>query len=482
MSRRRRRLPLTVVAGRIAAVLIAVLAIYTALTALNFAVNQDYLPENTVAADIDIGGLTLDEAITSTAQTLANTVTVRYQGAVVVLEPAAIGARLDEAALRAPLEAELAERATLAAFRDRLLRRPRPPIRLQAIMRVDQARLRAFLLALKQKHDLPAAPPKLDPATLQRNAGAAGVALNLEDAQQQTISALSTGLTRTVELLPDSVPVDAPSLRMIEQIVRDKVAAFSNAPRVAGVYIKDLRTGDELSINGDVAFSAQGWLRWGIALESARTSDGAAVDNDVNDVNAALTRIGNGDAQAGAEQVTAMLREAGLVNTFVAQAYGLAIRPPSIVTPANARGDVTANPDPSAQSTPAEIGLLLEMLEQCRLNSGALVLLHPGLLTPQKCGALLNAFGQVRIAGMIDAASPGATVIQRQSWDARTHGAAALVRSPGGDYVIVIALHGAEPLDWRETSVIIGEVARVAFALFNSPPPPAAPISAPPPP
>ena len=469
-----------VVAGRIAAVLIAALAIYTALTAVNFAVNQEYLPEHTIVADADVGGLTLDEAITSTVQTLANTVTVRYQGAVVVLEPATIGARLDEAALQTPLQAELAERATLAAFRDRVLRRPRPPIRLEADMRVDETRLRAFLEAIKQKYDLPATPPQLDPVTLQRSSGTAGIALNLSDAQRQTIAALSSGLTRTIELLPDSVPADAPALRMIEKIVRDRVAAFSNAPRVAGVYIKDLRTGDELSINGDVAFSAPGWLRWAIALEAARTSDDGAVNLD--DSNGALARIGNGDAQAGAEQVSATLREAGLVNTFVAQPYGRASRPPGVVTPANARGDITADPDPTAQSTPAEIGLLLEMLEQCRLNSGTLVLFYPGLLTPQKCDAVLNAFSRPSIAGLIDAASPGATVIQRQSWDAKTHGVAALVCSPGRDYVIVIALHGAAPLDWSETSLIIGEVARAAFALFNSPPPAAAPIAAPPPP
>ncbi len=480
MSRRRRRLPLTVVAGRIAAVLIAALAIYTVLTALNFAVNQDYLPENTIVADIDVGGLTLDEAITSTAQTLASTVTVRYQGAVVVLEPAAIGARLDEAALQPPLEAELAERATLAAFSDRVLRRPRPPIRLDAAMRVDETRLRAFLESIKQKYDLPAAPPQLDPVTLQRSAGTAGIALNIDDAQRQTIAAVSSGVTRTVELLPDSVPADAPSLRMIEQSVRDRVAAFSNQPRVAGVYIKELRTGDELSINGDVAFSAPGWLRWAIALEAARTLDDGPVN--LEDSNSALARIGNGDAQAGAEQVSAMLRETGLVNTFVAQAFGRASRPPGIVTPANARGDINANPDPTAQSTPAEVGLLLEMIEQCRLSSGTLVLLYPGLLTPQKCDALLNTFRQAPIAGLIDAASPGATVTQRQSWDAKTHGAAALVRSPGRDYVIVIALHGEEPLDWNETSLVIVEVARVAFALFNSPPPAAVPIAAPPPP
>lgn len=478
MSRRRRRLPLTVVAGRIAAVLIAALAIYTALTALNFAVNQDYLPENTVVADIDVGGLTLDEAITSTAQTLASTVTVRYQGAAVVLEPATIGARLDEAALQTPLQAELAERATLAAFLDRVLRRPRPPIRLDVAVRVDEARLRAFLESIKQKYDLPAVQPQLDPVTLQRSAGTAGIALNLDDAQRQTIAALSTGLTRTVELLPDIVPADAPSLRMIEQIVRDRVAAFSSLPRVAGVYVKDLRTGDELSINGDVAFSAPGWLRWAIALEAARTSDDGTIN--LEDVNGTLARIGNGDAQAGAEQVSAMLRETGLVNTFVAQAYGRASRPPGVVTPANARGDINANPDSTAQSTPVETGLLLEMIEQCRLNAGALVLLYPGLLTPQKCDALFNAFRQAPIAGLIDTASPGATVIQRQSWDATTHGVAALVRSPGRDYVIVVALHSAEPLDWSETSLVMGEVARAAFALFNSPPPAAVPITAPP--
>ena len=138
-----------------------------------------------------------------------------------------------------------------------------------------------------------------------------------------------------------------------------------------------------------------------------------------------------------------------------------------IVTPANARGDVNTNPDPVAQSTAAEIGLLLEMLDSCQRNTGALVLVYPWLFTPAKCGALMGGFGAYPAQGLIEAASPGAIVIQRQNWTEHLHASAALVRAQGRSYVIVIALFAPAELDLQRTSPVITDIARAAFAALT---------------
>ena len=293
------------------------------------------------------------------------------------------------------------------------------------------------------------------------------------------IQALQTAAplaSRAVELPFDSVSVPPSAPGMIETVARARLDAFvadTGTGGIGALYLKDLATGEELAINADIALSAQAWLRWAVALEIARVADSVdgpatrALLQNGPEFNLALGQIGNGDSQSGADQVSMLLRELGLTSSFLAQPPGAAQRPPVIVTPANARGDISTNPDPVAQSTAAETGLLLEIIDSCQRNTGALILNYPGLFTPAKCGALLDAFGANPGQGLIDAASPEAVVIQRQNWTENLHASAALVRAQGRSYVIVIALSAPGALDWQRTSPVITDIARAAHAALT---------------
>lgn len=490
MSRRRKPLPLRVLIGRAAAIAAIALGIYTLVTAIRFVTNSALLPMRTTVASIEVGELSVDDAISRTLRTLSTTATLTYLGNTVVIQPATVGFQINEQALRAQLQQIVDDHATLTEFRNRLLREPVPARPVTVTYIYDEALLLTTLTDVSQRFDTPPNPATIDPATLQTTPGTAGTALNIDGARAAVLNALIDGVKRSAELPLNAVSPDSAGLAALDAIVRDKLNTFGVSPvNVAGVYVKDLRSGAEYTVNADVAFSAPGWLRLAIALETARVSD--ALDTSAlapmlagtEDPNAALTRIGNGDPQAGANQVNDALRELGLVNTFVAQPYGRAVRPPVIVTPANARGDVNAAPDPNAQSTPAEIGVLLEMLEQCRANTGALVLVYQNLLTPAKCEQLLNAFAATQPQGLIAAGSPNASVIQRQSWTTNTHGAAGIVRAAGQSYVIVVALYSPAGLDWAQSSVIISEIARASYAVLTGIAPPAtAPLTQVPPP
>ena len=236
--------------------------------------------------------------------------------------------------------------------------------------------------------------------------------------------------------------------------MKARIVQFTNGGNIAGVFIKDLNTGEEFSLNGDVAFTAPGWLKLAIVVEAYRTmSDTASpqltgqlapvmTDGSTMNANEALRSIGQGDAQAGVNQLNATLKRMGLVSTFLAQPFDQPSRPAQFITPGNSRTDVNAAPDANAQSTPADIGALFEMLEQCRTNTGGLPFAFPKEFTPAKCEQLLNIAGQNTANVLIAAGNPGAIVIHRQSWDANNHGDAALVRTPGGTYVMAIMLHG----------------------------------------
>jgi hypothetical protein len=123
------------------------------------------------------------------------------------------------------------------------------------------------------------------------------------------------------------------------------------------------------------------------------------------------------------------------------------------------------------------------MLEQCRNKTGGLPLAFPNEFTPAKCEQLINIAGQNTANVLIAAGNPGATVIHRQSWDANNHGDAALVRTPGGTYVLAIMLHSNATLNWADTSLVISDIARASYGFFNKgqvPPPVAAMNAAPP--
>jgi len=120
------------------------------------------------------------------------------------------------------------------------------------------------------------------------------------------------------------------------------------------------------------------------------------------------------------------------------------------------------------------------MIELCRNDQGALTLALGESITPEKCGDVLSALGENRATPLIQVGE-GATALQRQSWDAANHGAAGLVRSPGGSYVIAVMLHGNDALSWADTAPIIGDISRLTYGFFNGVlPPNVAPLAAPP--
>lgn len=453
----------------------ALLAIFALVTIVRFFAYRTYLPSGTTIADIPVADLTVDEALQQTEALLASPITVTYGGKSAQFQPAGAGFALDTERLRPQLEAVIEANSTLETLANHLLLKPRLAYALNAEVTVDTTALDTFFGGLAAGVDQPMAPARIASDTLALTPGAAGTAINLEDSRDALRRVLAKSAGRELVLEPDVIPARGLSVRDIDALVAARVANFAAVPgNVAGVYVKDLGTGDEFALNGDVAFSAPGWLRWGIAVELVRTLgvvDATTLAPFVSGnetPNAALTRIGAGDAEAGTMRVNETLRTLGLVNTFVAQPYSWNHRPPTIVTPANARGDVDAHPDANAQSTPVEVGLLLEMLDQCRRQSGQILVAYEQQFSPKNCDALLGAFGQSQTGAVIKTPSAGDTIIQGATVNDNTHGVAGLVRSGGRSYVVVVALYSPTEMEWDATALVMGEITRAAHAVFTA--------------
>ena len=479
-----------------AGVLVGFIAIaVVAAILISFFASRDKLPRDTYVGDTNVGGLTVTEAVSRTRLALQAPIILRYQGKTVAMQPASIEYGLNEAAGRLLLENIIRQQQGLDKLPDHL-REQSKPNRIPAPYQYSESKLQEYLLGIAGQFDRPPMPPQVDTPTLTLRPGTDGLSLNIQEARDLLLTSLAAGDQRTVDLPMDVIPAGGSGIQALGALIEARLAQFNQNGNIAGVFVKNLKSGEEYDLNGDVAFTAPGWLRLPLALDAHRSAQGefpeatgnmlasALIDGDAGAANDILGILGSGDASAGAMHINELLKKVGLVNTFLAQPYNQPTLPPVVVTPANARADISATPEQNAQSTPVDTGLLLEMLNQCASDTGPLRLAFGDALPAGKCQQVMDLLAQRNLDALIASGSPGSTVIGRQSWDDNNHGEAALIRSPGADYILAIMLHGAAKLDWSATSVLIGDLARAVHAYFNDGqlPPSVAPIAAPPPP
>jgi hypothetical protein len=460
------------------AALIGVLICVVAFFLINFVLflrSRDTLPSQTYFGELDVSGETADQAITRTLTTWQQPVILLYQGQVIPLQPETIDFKLNSTVARFTLNKIVSDQQGLDKF-PKYLTQQIATTRIAAPYNYDETKLRAFLADIAKRFDKQPIQPQADVTNLKVAPPQGGMLLNLDEAGAMVINALASSINRTVDLPVDVLPTDRATIPALAELLQARLEPFNKTANgnLAAVYIKDLRSGEELSISGDTAFSAVGWLRVAVALEAYRSKqanpqmlDALILNGDDGAGNNQLTLIGGGDPQNGVGQVNGALRKMGLVSSFIAQPFGGTGRAPTIVTPANSRANAPSLLSDNAQTTPIEMGLMLESLDQCRKNGGSLPLVFGNAINAENCNALLATLGKNNINAQIELGSGSATVIHRQSWDDNNHGDAAIVRSPSGDYILVVMLRGGK-LNWTETSSLIADVARATYGYFNN--------------
>lgn len=254
-------------------------------------------------------------------------------------------------------------------------------------------------------------------------------------------------------------------------------------------FLMDLRTGEAVTFGDDIAFSGMSvnkiailaayFARFNSPLreEQAYTVAEAMICSENISTNEMLAAIGDGNPYTGAERVSAFLEQLGLRRTFI---YTPFANDP-FITPQAPRTRTTdvdqtrAEPDPFNQMTITEMGSLLNSMYQCAYNeTGPLLSNFSDQFTPAECRQMLNTMSYNRIGSFIEMGTPlDVRVAHKHGWISDTHGDAALVFSPGGDYILVMALRGPDTLLFGESSVVIEEASRLVYNYFN----PTAPLA-----
>lgn len=468
-------------------IILVATTIFLLVKLFQYATSSGAFPTGLAVAGIDVGGL-------STAQA-SEVLTNRYVEAPVVIfygeqsieiSPADAEFQLDLDGMFSQADAEAARQDFWAGFWGFLWGRPVEvnPIPIQATH--DRTALIQLLTEIKTLTDEPSQPPQPVPGTLSFQYGQAGIETDIEASLNDVEAALYRTTNRTAQLVLVPREPERPEINLLIRLLVNRIQDFEQATGgVGSLFIMDLQTGEEITINADVAMSGIDLLKVPIVLETFRQldraptltqnaliSDTLVINVENEGANSLLTTIaGQDDAQLGAELVTEMLQRLGLQNSYLAAPYDLDPRPGTVVpqTPANSVEELRTRPNPYLQTTAEDMGGLLSMIYYCANGQGgALQAVFANDLTQTECQTILAYMMQNKIGSLIEEGlPPGIVVAHRHGWVSDTHADAGIVYTPGGDYVIVEMLYKPDWLEWELSSPLMADISRAAYNFFN---------------
>lgn len=466
--------------------LITVLILGTAWLYTTWRSSQAVLPPGLTINGMSVGGMTRDQALAAVEQAYTVPVSVTYAGEPIpALLPEIIELRVDMEATAENLDEATATQASADAFLQHLERRFRREeaerIEVNAVVLYSRERVDAFLERTAQKYDHGPLQPVALPDSGTFRPAAQGTQLNIDASVPLLIDAILTAepADRHVELVVETEPAPEAAMGILSDAIAATLRDFGGVP---GIFVKDLSTGRELCMNCDVAFAGLSTLKIGIAIEVYRNQElplstelatlmkNMLTESDNASANQLLASVGATSPYSGAAQLNDLLWSVGLRSSYLAAPYDLQenVPVPQIVTPANARTDISTNPDPYIQTTPMEAGILLESIYQCSRGGGPLRALYSQALTPAECEETLAWMERNEIHSLLAGGMPsGSRVAHKHGWRGDTHADVAIVYGPQTDFVLAVFLYQPEWLVWEESVPTFSRIGELAYRFFN---------------
>ena len=484
--------------GSLVLVLLAV--VVTTLNLVRFSRLWINFPSNLSIAGVPVGQLNRQSAAERLLTVYTQPVELYYNEAVINLDPNTIGFTLDTDSMLSAAEQERTRISFWQAYWNYLWDRPVQAVDIPLRATYSEDRLRAFLVdEIATRYDqLPtSALPIVGTTNFQ--AGSSGSVLDIDRAIPLIEASMFTLDQRSVSLPIKKSSPTHPTFQNLEVLLRQTVS-LSGFDGLIGVYVGDMQTGQAISFvldknnpvttPPDVAFTASSTIKIPIMISVFRRigeNPDAETTKNLEDmiaksINTAADWLMQNkiDRDKGPLVVTDDMHTLGLDDTFLG-GYFYAGAPLLEVfkTPANQRKDVSTDPDPYSQTTPGELGQLLTDLYQCaNMNGGALLAAFPGELTQAECRAMINYLIQDRIALLIQAGVPdGTNVAHKHGWVTDQYGIihdmsdAAIVFTPGGDYVFTIYMYHPVQIVFDPANQLVKGLSQAIYNFFNIPTP-----------
>jgi beta-lactamase class A len=464
-------------------VLCIVLLLYLLYELNGYVNSRSLIPEGTTVAGLDVGGMTEEEARAAVEAAFSSPVVLDYAGESIKLHPRRVEYRLNADALWTEVARRRTDTSPLKGFGLYLLDQGPPPIEVQVEGRFTETKLTQFLEDVAKEQDRGMRSPQADLETLTFQRGQPARWLNIEASQPLAAAALNSAGARTVELVvEEGTAPPLADISLLEDLIQRRVADF---PGIVGIFCKNLDTGEELVIHGDVAYAGMSILKVPIMIETYRWLEGEPDEETAKllhetmitsgnfTANLLLRQVGarqagNDSAYAGIEVLNASLKRLGLVNTFMATPYDVAEPPPRIVTPANSRTDLTTEPDPYMQTTPLDAGRILEMLYDLSRGGGTLPAAYPGQLTAEEGQAMIDLMLQNHEAILLEGGlPPEAHLAHKHGYVADTHADAAIVLAPDVNMILVVFIYYEQGWLGAQSLPMFADIARASYNYYH---------------
>jgi beta-lactamase class A len=494
---RRINLPILEVAGLLM-ILAAAMLFVTQLS--QFSAERQTMPLGLTMGGVPVSGLPRTDAQARIEQIYGAPVKVMYRDQEIHLSPDQVGFRVNSEAMLSRANELRTEGTFWAGFWDYIWQRPEQAYSVDLVAEYSEDQLRAWLADVAARYDSPptAASPSL--STLSFEAGQPGYTLNQEESFNRIDTALYKPTDRTVDLVIEQDPAPRPDMETLEALLVDYLV-IRKFDGVASINVIDLQTGEELELDldlreggltyldCDVAYASTSTMKLPIMVEFFRYLDWTPTPgSDAYKIltetlwqsgnisaNFIMQEIGFGDPFDGTKIITDSVQYLGLENSFIVAPYDNEDPPEYYSTPAReaARAGtcVDTYADPYMQTTTDDLAMLLDMIYQCaEFGGGDLLAVYPDDFTPDECRMMIdllsnNEEGQWLVMSGVPADVP---VAHKHGYTYDTHGDAAIVLSPGGDYVLAIFLWAdVNWLDYSISSAIVENISAAVFNYFN---------------
>ncbi len=457
-----------------------------------------YYPAGLTIAGIPVGRLDRQQAAQRILEIYSLPVELHYGEAVLQMNPSAAGFEMDTESMLAAAELERTRQPFWVAFWNFLWARTSGTENVPLKSTISEDRLRVYLAnEIAARYDHPPSPAMPIIGTVNFTPGSAGTSLDIERSLLLVENALRSPTQRTVDLPLARTSPSRPAFQNLGILLRQTIDV-SGYDGLTGLYLLDLQNGQEVNLlyqkgetietPPDVAFTASSTIKIPIMISTMRristTPDKKILDNLME----MISKSGNPPADwlminvinrdTGPLEVTKDMRSLGLENTFLAGYFALGSPLlKKFETPANTRTDITTDPDRYSQTTPSETGMLLADIYECAQNGGGtLVAAFPGEITQDKCESMIDYLIADHLPALITAGTPERTrIAHKHGWVTDPYGVihnisdAAIVYTPGGNYVLTVFLYHPTQLVWESASRLVSDLSQAVYNFYNIP-------------
>ncbi len=486
-----------------AILLLSVALILAIISLIGYSRQRDYYPSGMTIAGVPVGGLAPQAASQRVLQVYNTPIEIQYNGGIVQVDPTIIGFQMDMDSMLAAADLARTGGSFWGGFWDYLWNRSPQPIQVPLRATIAEDRLRAYLQTeIAPRYDQSSTRAEPIPGTPNYTSGTPSQTLDIDRAVPLIDGALQSPTSRVVVLSFTRAAVARPTIQDLDLQLK-QIISTSGFGGVIGLDAVDLQNGQEIhfalnqgqpiSIQPDLAFAAQSTMKIPILVSYFIKHGTAPVDADTDSKILAMIHASDNpssddmmrllDPTIGPLIVTQYMQKLGLVNTFIIAFYCSPESPcaplQSYNSPANQRSDSNiTNPDTYNETTPSDMGMLLEDVYQCQqTDGGPLVAAFPDKMTKDVCNRIINYLEQDKIGQLIEAGVPDGTVVaMKHGWISRCVGcgltdisAAGIVFSPGGNFVLSVYTYESPQNDFDPTNLLIANLTKAIYNYYNLP-------------